>query len=127
MTGAGLRSEFEGQGLRIGHVVVFDERTALKLIDRAEEEYVAVADVQSVRGADVDTYEAPNAHPMNEGERLGSWSKARDFVEMLAGRGLYFDVVLESRSSTYVARLRHLFNRGEPWAAGRSAQGGTIQ
>ncbi len=127
MNGHRLQSEFAARGRRVGHVIVFDERTALNLIDRAEEKYVAVSAVESVRAEDLASYEPPSADAMNEAERLRSWASARDFVEMLAGRGLYFDVVFESRLATYFARLRHLFNRGDPWTASRSARGGTIQ
>jgi hypothetical protein len=42
MTGRALRAEFERRGVPAGRAMVFDEDTAVALINRAEDEYVAV-------------------------------------------------------------------------------------
>jgi hypothetical protein len=112
MTARGLRAEFESQGVPAGQAVVFDEDAAVALINRAEDEYVAVASVEPIPEKDLLVYRAPDRHFLTELDRLHSWRRAREFVEILSGRGLYFDVVLESPLATYLARFRHLARNG---------------
>jgi len=125
MTGRALRSEFETFSVSAGDAMVYDEQTALSLIRRAEEEYVAVVGVEPMRADALSAYAAPGHRSLTDEERLRSWYSAREFVESLCGRDLYFDVVLESPMATYLAKLRYLFRNGAEWSPHQ--RGGTIQ
>ncbi len=115
------------RGVEAGHTVVFDEDTAVALIDRAEHEYVAVASVEPIPREDLSLYEAPRGHAMTDMERLRSWSNARAFVENLSGRDLYFDVVFESWWATYLARFRYLARTGGSWSHGAGSGSNSMQ
>ena len=127
MTGRALRAEFARQGVPAGQAVVFDEATAVALIHRSEEEYVAVASVEPIPEKDLSGYDAPRGHSMKDEERLRSWSSAREFVESLAGRDLYFDVIFESSLATYLARFRYLARTGAAWSRKGAGSGNSVQ
>jgi len=128
VTARRLRGEFDPLGVAAGRVHVYGESAALALIDRAEDEYVAVVSVEPVWEDDLLGYSAQRRRLSSEVERLRSWENAREFVTGLSGRGLYFDVILESSFATYAAKLRYLFRTGSV-ASGdrRGGRGGTIQ
>ena len=113
MTAKELRSEFRAAAIGDSRTAVYDERTALELIDRAEREYVAVIGVEAIR--DPSQYAAPEGESLTDMERIKSWNNAREFVKDLCGRGLYFDVVLESPLATFLAKLKYLFRNGVQW------------
>ena len=104
----GLHQEFAAQALAVGSVFLFDEEATLDLISRAQQEGLAVSGIEMVRRADADRCEPLRGRMLRDSERLASWGQARSFVEMLAGRGLYFQVVFESPWSTRLARLRFM-------------------
>lgn len=106
---------------------MFREDVALALIDRAEEEYVAVASVEPICERDLPAYETPRGPSLTAVQCLRSWSSAREFVKDLSGRNLYFDVVFEPWSATYLARLRYLFRTGASWSRGAGGEGSAIQ
>jgi len=91
-------AEFDAQGLRAGSIVIFDERTALALIGRAEEEYIAVAGIDQV---------APLV-----GQAL------RKAVGEAEGRYVCCRVVLTGRTAAH----GELFARGQQLAAEVKAQ-----
>lgn len=126
-TGRGLRAEFANRGVVVGRATVFGEDVALELIARAEAEYVAIAGVEPIPVKDLPFYRAPRVHPMTDVERLGCWSSAREFVEKLSGRGLYFDVVLEPWWATYLARFKYLARTGAPWPPTSGREGRFIR
>ncbi len=101
-----LASEFAATAIRTGPVFVLDEPTTLDLISRAQQENVAISGIDMVRPGDLDSFEPLENRLLSHLERLSSWRDARSFVEMLGGRGLYFQVMLESAWSTRLARLR---------------------
>lgn len=127
MTGHGLRTEFESRGVKARRGIVFEEDPAVALINRAEDEYVAVVNVELVPEEGVSRYEAARGHSLPDVERLRSWNSAREFVENLSGRGLYFDVVLEPSYATYLGRLRYLFRTGASWSGHAGGEGNAIQ
>jgi hypothetical protein len=90
----------------VGSTVVFDERTALELIRNAEVEGIAVTGIDQLRPRDADGYEPVRGSSLRHAERLSSWRQASLFVDSLSSRGLYFDVVLESRWATWWAQVR---------------------
>ena len=98
--------EFAPKGVRAGSVLLFEEAAALALIRRAEVERVAVVGIDQVRAESSHGYEPLGARPLSPMERLSSWRQARLFVEAFAGRGLYFEVVLESWWRTWLAQWR---------------------
>ena len=104
MTAKGLYEEFAAAGTTAGAALVFDDHTALELIKRAQEAGLAISDIDMVRPTELDS--VLPARFLRDPERVSSWNDARSFVEMLGGRGLYFQVVLESAWSTRLARLR---------------------
>ena len=120
-------AEFDAQGLRAGSIVIFDERTALALLGRAEKEYIAVAGIDQVSPGERHRYEPLGGRRLADLERLVSWRQARSFVEALSGRGLYFEVVLERPLRTHVAKLKYLFRTGTAWSARPGADGQTLQ
>jgi hypothetical protein len=105
-TAGRVRREFAPRGVQAGTVVLFDEASALALIRRAEEERIAIAGVDQVRAEGLCDYDPLRGHALSPLERLSSWRQARLFVEGLAGRGLLFDVVLESPWRSYLALWR---------------------
>jgi hypothetical protein len=115
MTSRAVRSEFKHRGVVTASGQVFDDETALSLIDRAERDYVAVSSVEPIRAVDLSAYAPPEAPSLTDLERLRSWSSARDFVKSLSGRELYFDVILESPWATFLAKLRYMFRNSGPW------------
>jgi hypothetical protein len=123
MTGRALQAEFERQGVPAGRAMVFNEDTAVMLVNRAEDEYVAVASVEAIPKKDVPVYQAPRGYSMKDVERLRSWSNARAFVEDLSGRDVYFDVVFEPSWATYVARFRYLARTGAAWSRRGDGEG----
>ena len=127
MTPGALRSEFERRGLRAGRALLFDERAATAFIARAEEEHVAIADIDQVRPDAADEYEPLVQRALTDAERLGSWQRARLFVEGLSGRGLYFDIALEPAYATGLAKLKYLFRTGLTWQRGSRVSDGTLQ
>ena len=111
-----LRSELEGLGVTAGRTTVYDDRTALALIGRAEDEHVAVVGVEPVWRGHLSAYARPPARRLGDVERLRSWDSARAFVDALAGRGLYFDIVLEQPLATWLAKVRYVFRTGTWWS-----------
>ena len=106
MTAKGLYEDFAAAGTTAGAALVFDDHTALELVKRAQEAGLAISDIDMVRPTELDSVKLLPARFLRDPERVSSWNDARSFVEMLAGRGLYFQVVLESAWSTRLARLR---------------------
>ena len=101
-----LTSEFAATAIRTAPALVLDEPTTLDLISRARQAKVAISGIDMVRPGDLDSFEPLENRLLSHLERLSSWRDARSFVEMLGGRGLYFQVMLESVWSTRLARLR---------------------
>ena len=101
-----LCKEFASMAKSVGPVYVFDEQTALDLIRRAREEDVAISGIEMVRPIDIDDFQSLGGSRLTRKKRRTSWGDARSFVEMLAGRGLYFQVAFESAWSTKLARFR---------------------
>ncbi len=108
MTAKGLYEEFAAAGTTAGAALVFDDHTALELINRAQQAGLAISGIEMVRPTELGSVEPLPAQFLRDSERVSSWSDARSFVEMLAGRGVYFLVALESPWSTRLARLRSL-------------------
>ena len=104
----GLHLEFAARALAVGSVFLFDEEAILDLIIRAQQEGLAISGIEMVRRADADRCELLRGRILRDSERRASWRQARSFVEMLAGRGLYFQIVFESPWSTGLARLRFM-------------------
>jgi hypothetical protein len=98
--------EFAPRGVPAGSVLLFEDAAALALIRRAELERIAIVGIDQVRADSSDRYEPLRARPLSPMERVSSWRQARDFVEAFAGRGLYFEVVLESWWRTWLAQWR---------------------
>ena len=127
MTSAALRSEFRDQGHRVGGAMVFDERTALALIARAEQEHIAIVDVDQVRPDTTSRYDTLGRSALKDMERYASWRQARLFVESLSDRGLYFQIALEPAYATLLAKLKYLFRTGVAWEPGSRAEDETLQ
>jgi hypothetical protein len=106
-----LRREFATAAVATDPTFVYDERTALDLIARAQEEDVAIARIEMVRAEDLGRMEPPERRVLRDADRRASWRTAQSHVEMLAGRGLYFEVSLESAWSTTVARTRSFLRK----------------
>lgn len=101
-----LHAEFVPAGHWGGEVPVYDDQTALEIIGRAQEVGLAVSGIEMVQPEELDRVDLPRPGILRDAERASSWVQARSFVEMLAGRGLYFAVVIESPWSTRLARVR---------------------
>ena len=108
MNAKSLYSEFAAKGTGAGPATVFDEYTALDLVNRAHQGGLAISGIEMVRPAELDDVEPLPGRVLRDSERLLSWSQARSFVEMLAGKGLYFQVALETPWSRRLAQLRSL-------------------
>ena len=67
---------------------------------------MAIAGIEMVHPGELDRREPLASRIVQRSARTASWNQARSYVEMLAGRGLYFQVALESRWSTRLARVR---------------------
>jgi hypothetical protein len=113
-----LESIFESRGARRDGALLLGEADALALIDEAQRAQIAILGVDQCRSADADTY----ARLDREGRgfdlmRGDSWSRAREFITDLSGRGLLFEVALEGPRST---RLHRFGDRPTPfrtWSA----------
>ncbi len=101
-----LYAKFASSAMMAGSVRVFDEHTALELIASAQEAGLAISDIEMVRSTDLNSVEPLPSRILDDAERALSWTQARSFVDMLAGRELYFVVVIESPWSTRMARIR---------------------
>jgi hypothetical protein len=112
MTGRQLQREFAPRGRSIGASIVFDEHVAMALIRRAQEEDVAIVGVEQLRPADFSRYTPPQPAILRHRERPSSWRQAAALIESLSARGLFFDVILESRWGTWLARLRWHMTHG---------------
>ncbi len=108
MNAKSLYAEFAAAGTTAGAALVFDDHTAFELINRAQQAGLAISGIEMVRPTELGSVELLPARFLRDPERVLSWSDARSFVEMLAGRGVYFLVALESPWSTRLARLRSL-------------------
>lgn len=106
MNASAIQAEFAASGVPAGEGLVYDDRTALKFISRAQEEGLAISAVEMVQPGEAGRIAPPRQRILADAERLKSWDQARSFIEMLAGRGLYFLVVIESPWSTRLARVR---------------------
>jgi hypothetical protein len=127
MSARRLMAEFRTRGVAVGDGMVFDADTALALIRRAEQVYVAVVGVEQVRAEELDGYRPMSGRPLRDMERIRSWGSARSYVEALADRGLYFDVTLESGPATWVAKLKYLFRTGATWSSRSHGDGSWLQ
>lgn len=98
--------EFAAVGTPAGPALILDDHAALELITRAQQAGLAISEIEMVRPADLAHVDPLPRRMLRDAERFSSWNQARSFVEMLAGRGLYFLVAIESPWSTRLARLR---------------------
>lgn len=87
--------------------MILDERWALALIDKAQAEGVAVVGIDHMRtGADGVVPAEPGRTPALAVDRTESWRHAREFVGYFSGRGLLFEIELESPRVTKRAKVR---------------------
>jgi hypothetical protein len=103
-----LSAKFADVGTSIGPLTFFDEHVALAFIRCAQESGLAISRVEMAGSDELHHVDRMPARILPDSERRTSWAHARSFVEMLAGRGLYFVVSLESPWSTRMARLRSM-------------------
>lgn len=106
MNARDLYAEFRPSAGRVGQLPVHDDRTALAFVDRARQAGLAISAVEMFRADALRIVEPPPARILGGAERMSSWDEARSFLEMVAGRGLLFLVVVESPWSTRLARVR---------------------
>ena len=105
MTSKELYAIFASYGIRRGRGLILDERRALALIDMAQAEGVAVAGIDhSPEASNRDASIVGHAPPLSV-DRTESWRHAREFVGYFAGRGLLFEIELESPRVTKRARV----------------------
>jgi hypothetical protein len=112
MIGSQIRAEFASRGRALGSSIVFDEHVAMALIRRAQEEGIAVVDVEQLRPGDFNDYAPSHARGLGHLERPSSWRQASAFVESLSSRGLYFNLTLEPWWATWLARIRWHMTQG---------------
>lgn len=106
MNARDLYAGFPPSAGRVGRLPVHDDRTALAFVDRARQAGLAISAIEMLRGDELGSVEPPAARILGGAERMSSWDDARSFIEMVAGRGLHFLVVVESPWSTRLARVR---------------------
>lgn len=127
MRAGALLAEFADRGTVASGCIVFDDHAALALIDRAEQEYIAVVGVEQVRREDLTSYRPMSRRGLDDMERVRCWGSARSFVGALCGRGLYFEVALEPAVATHIAKLKYLFRTGQTWSQNSAEEGSSLQ
>jgi hypothetical protein len=107
MTSKELRAFFASHGAQRGAALILDERCALALIDKAQAEGVAVVGIDHFRtGSDGTLATGLGRAPALAVDRTESWRHAREFVGYFSGRGLLFEIELESPRVTKRAKVR---------------------